>query len=130
LTEVRELGTPDFIVAPATSVRRQRIAAVKDLWDIATLAPAIMATRPQTCMLESLTPTRRGRREITRMVNEKPLATAQSVLGAQRVFLQHSLDLWMETARLNGLFWFNLNAEIPSAALAPIRRGVRRNSRV
>ena len=102
------------------------MAIAKDVWDIAALAPAVVAARLQTCMVESITPTKRGRREIARMVNEKPLAAAQSVLSVQRVLLQRGLDLWMGT---NGLFWLNLTAEILPAALAPISKGVRRNSR-
>ena len=105
------------------------MAIAKDVWDIAALAPAVMAARLQTCMVESITPTKRGRREIARMVNEKPLAAAQSLLSVQRVFLQRGLDLWMGTAPLNGLFWLDLTAEILPAALAPISKGVRRNSR-
>jgi hypothetical protein len=97
--------------------------------EIAVLAPAIITARTQAMMLGAMVPGRKGRRELSRMLSEKPLAAAEAMAAAQGALVKQSVDLWSGASKIGGLFWFDLAEDVLSASLAPISRRVRGNSR-
>ena len=107
--------------------KRNRSTSGAALMEIALLAPAVMAARTQAMMLGASGA--KSRRELTRMVSEKPLAAAEAMAGAQRAMMKKGLDVWTGATKVSGLFWFDLAEEMLSASLIPISRRVRGNSR-
>lgn len=99
------------------------------VFDIALFSPLVIAARTQAMILGSLFPAKRSRREVMRMLREKPLAGAESMVAAQNALVARGADFWADAALANARFWFDLAGEIGPAMLAPVSRRVRGNAR-
>jgi len=93
------------------------------------LAPVVIAARMQILAGEALNPTRKGRREMRRMLAEKPVAAAEASIAAQQALFRSGLKLWTDFAAAGMAFCAVAPAASARAAARSIDRRVKGNAR-
>jgi hypothetical protein len=89
----------------------------------------VMVARMQILAAETLRPTRKGQREMRRMVAEKPAAAVEASLAAQRAILQSGMKFWTDFTAAGMAFAAAAPVVSSRAVARSIDRRVRRNAR-
>ena len=96
---------------------------------IGLFTPVVIAARMQLLAMEAVRPTRRGQREVRKMLAEKPIAAAEASIAAQQALLQSGMKLWSDFAAAGVAFWAAAPAVSAGAAARSIDRRVKGNVR-
>jgi hypothetical protein len=99
-----------------------------DLLAIGFFAPLVMAARLQRMALEGTRPSARGRRELSRMSGEKPLAAMEAGFALQKQLLGVTLKFWSDMVVASNALAMSAPL-VAATATAPVRRRVRANAR-
>jgi hypothetical protein len=89
----------------------------------------VIGARMQLLATEALMPTRRGQREVRRMLAEKPVAAAEASIAAQQALLRSGMKLWTDFAAAGMAFAAAAPVVSSRAAKRSIDRRVKGNAR-
>ncbi len=95
---------------------------------IGAYAPFVILARMQVMASETFFPTPRGQRELLRMMSEKPFAAVEVALALQRAAWKTGEALLLDLTSGSAGALSAAPRLALSAAVAPLRRRVRRNA--